>query len=164
MGFFSYVQWDAGGYKNWFDQAEVVADVCRGPRRWLETELFGKDECFIILANSCLKGALPHSSKCHTLSDKFRKVSRVALGIFLAVPGEILALLFMGFAFFSQEIRLKHKFVSLGLSEEEKEILKKFIAERKSTLSQEKQREPLTMTCLLLSICCLLCCLVCRQQ
>lgn len=172
-GFFSTVQYASGlESDSWLSKFENAADVCRSPSRWFAGELWGggKKYEFKILMLQTVGGAelSPSARSMICLSaiktkaaQGMQKVLRIIVGLLLSLPGQIAAIPLMAIAYVSQEIRLKHKAVVRPLSPEETQKLKELIAERQKLAKERQGCE--AISCLLLSICCLLCCLVCKK-
>ncbi len=158
MGFFNSVSYAPSILDDsWYSQAEALADVCRGPRRWLAGELWNGGEKYQITEVSTEN--IDIEEVLTIQSQGIQKVLRVVIGLLLSIPGEAVAAFFMAFAFTNEEIRLKHKVTVRELSADEKQKLTDLIEERQK-LARERQGEPITCS-ILCSICCLLCCLVC---
>lgn len=114
---------------SWAARAEWVADQCREPGRWV-AQLWGGG----------IKYKLQPDDEYGVMSNRtypayfkgWEAIARVVVGVVVGIFGEILALPFMGFALCaSKEIRLKHKFITCGLSEEEQKNLMDIIKTRK---------------------------------
>lgn len=154
-GFFNKVYYvDEIKDNGWLSQFETAADICRAPSRWVATELWNGSKVYEMDLDF-------HEPRNESQTEGIRKVIRVVLGLILAIPGQLLAIPLMGIAFLSEEIRLKHKVMVVELSKEEADKLQELITQRVNLAKEKQGCEPIS--CLLVSICLLLCCLVCKK-
>jgi hypothetical protein len=165
--FFNTVQYDADFEDNsWLSKVEAAADVCRAPSQWLAAELWSGGKKYIVTKPDSNKMSdFDDGVCCNEVKPKvtqgMQKVIRIGLGLFLSLPGQILALPLMGIAYAaSKEIFLKHKISVRKLSEEEQKELVELIQKRQELAKERQGCEP---NCLLCTICCLLCYLVCSK-
>lgn len=100
----------------------------------------------------------------HTIGNGLQKVIRVIVGLISSLPGQLVSLPFMAFAYTNEEIRLKHHVGCLKLSVQQKDRLAELI-EARQTLERERQgSDPVFTPSILCCICCLLCCFVCCRN
>lgn len=159
MGIFNTVQYyseiqDDG----WSSYAESAANVCRAPGRWLAAEFWGGGKSYVVTRSDKIDNCFNVNEAKLAQSEGWRKVARIVMGLALSIPGEILAIPLMGFAFTSEEIKLKHKVTVTQLTQEESARLASLIDERQKLAKERQGCEPISC-CLLFSICYLLCCI-----
>lgn len=147
FGFFCTVNYTKFPDKSIYGYAESCADTLRTPSRWVGS-LFGFGKV------SCVNQNARVIHDCE-FKNTFQKVALVALGVFLAVPGQVLAIPLMGFAYLSEEIRLKHKYAVKTLEPAEYNKMKELQQARQKLTGEKKECEP--VTCILLSVCCMFC-------
>ena len=99
--------------------------------------------------------------------DCLKRTIRVIIGVVVCLFGNLLAIPLMASAYSNEEIRLKHKLAiqnlkNISLKRAETDQFQKLIEERQRLVKERQGCEP--MSCILLSICCMLCILVCRQS
>lgn len=129
-GFFDKVYFSSENLDSgWLSKFEAAADVCRAPSRWVANELWNGGIVYKIYIQ--LGDFVDIYKENQPQSEGIKKVIRVVVGLILAIPGQLLALPLMGIAFFSEEIRLKHKLAVVDLSDEEFDKLERLIEERK---------------------------------
>lgn len=161
MGFFSNVQYGPKIASNgWLNLAEEAANVCRAPRRWLSADLLGAQKHWVVMG--CSKDQLEKQEMAPDVSQGIRKVIRVVLSLFLALPGELAGAFFMAIAYINPEIRLKHQAAVRDLTVEERQKLADFIQARQKLAEERQGCDPIT--CLLCSICCMMCSLVSKKR
>lgn len=157
MGFFNTVHNVGFKDNSAFGWAERIANVCRAPRRWLAADLgIGSKEYSVTLVKDELKLGENETFR----SQRLRKVVRLIVGVILSIPGEMIASSLMAAAFFSPEIRFKHKFSTYKMDDQDYEKMKQMINERQKLAKERQGCEP--FSCSLVTIICLLCCLVCK--
>ena len=161
MGFFNTVTYSRNLEDNsWFAKAESLADACRAPSKWVAAEIWGGGKTYRVSDfNRSLNIAERNTP---TSEGLIGKIVRIAAGVILAVPGYLLSIPLMSSAFLSEEIRLKHAWSSRRLSEQEHSKLSQLIDERKKVSKEQQGCEPIS--CMLVSIVCLMCCLVCAAE
>jgi hypothetical protein len=158
-GFFSTVEYAPNLADNsWCSKAEKVADVCRAPGNWVAELWAGGKKHEITVVSKDEGRATIKDNK----SEGLRKVIRVIVGLVLSIPGQLLAVPFMGIAFISDEIRLKHTVAHRNLNAAEMEKLAELIAKRQELAKSKQGCEPIS--CFLFSIVCLLCCICCQNR
>lgn len=171
MGIFNTVQYSQELQDDgWFSKIEAAADVCRGPSRWLADEcrgvflrLSGKAYTVTYVDNVVTKtNEIYWEEEEPRLTEGSQKIMRIVLGLFLSLLGQVLALPLMGIAYFSEEIRLKHKMTVKELTDEERQKLKDLIDKRQELAKERQGCEPIS--CFLFSIWSLLCYLVCCKK
>ncbi len=160
-GFLNTIQY-APEFKDesWLSQFEVAADVCRAPTRWIAAEFWNGGKQYFVTRLDGQQNLSVQEIETK-VTQGFQKVARIFIGIILFIPGQILAVPLMSIAYVSDEIRLKHKISVRELSDSEKQELDGLIQKRQELAKERQGCEP--VTCILFSICCLLCCLVCRK-
>jgi hypothetical protein len=162
VGFFNTVQYDLNVEDDSFiSQLEAVADVCRAPSRWVAAEFWEGGKTYSIKNVKEEEVDLACNDTPSKSTQGMQKAIRVFAGAILSLPGQALALAFMAAAYTNEEIRLKHTMSVRTLSDEEKEKLADLIQKRQELAKERQGCEP--VSCLLFSICCLLCCLVCQK-
>ncbi len=138
-----------------YGKAEAAADVCRAPRRWIAMELgFSRMELRFFIANDLLKKSLKPVPEAEGL----KRVVRLIVSLALFIPGEIVGSVLMASACLSKEIRLKHTYSVRPLTTCDKDKLKMLIQERVRLQKERQGCEPIS--CMLLTVVCLLCFLV----
>lgn len=166
-GFFSTVDYTTKGASlcednSWSGKAESWANTCQKPARWIANQLWhgGRSYCVILEENDEVEKVF--RKKVNPVTG-FQKVVRSVAGLALCIPGLIASIPLMGFAYVaSPEIRLKHRFAVLGLTDEDKNKLNQMIADRQKLADEEEECEP--VTCFLGTIVCLLCYVVCYNR
>jgi hypothetical protein len=162
-GFFHHVQY-AKEFKDdsWSSQLEDAAQVCRAPSRWV-AELWGEGKKYKVTFYDAdtLTDDIHLIEVQPKVSEGIQKVIRTVLGILFAVPGQIAALPLMGLAYLNEEIRLKHQVAVRTMTDEDNKKLAEMIQKRLELAKERQGCEPIS--CLLFSICCLLCCLMCSK-
>lgn len=146
MGFFSAIQYAPQIKSNpsFLTYAENAADFCRAPVRWV-SEIWGGGQKYVIPMTGRLE-IIPNESK------GLQKLVRLVLGAILCIPGFIAGAAFMGIAYINEEIRLKHKCVTVNMTQEESARLRQLVEERNAT-PERKGCDPIT--CSLCSLVCL---------
>lgn len=158
--FFSTVQYGPSlKDDSWTSYAEAAADFCRAPGRWVAAELWDGGKKKVITALDQNRVDVEEKTPEAT---GFKRAVRFIIGIATCVFGNLLALPLMAFAYLNEEIRLKHQAVHMKTSPETLKRLNELVEERQRLAKERQGCEPIS--CLLVSICCLLCCLVCRGQ
>lgn len=138
MNFFSHVEYSSRIPDNsWTSMAETVANRLREPHiRVNNTILSGEfrkipKRMIVSITNRGKlikkreKWELPAAGLCSLFKDAC-----------LMLPGAVLAIPFMGFAYLNEEIRLKHRFAEGQLSTEEEKRYYNLIKARLSPLSK----------------------------
>lgn len=166
MGFFKTVQYAQElEDDSWLSKFEAAADVCRAPYRWLESEWNSENGKKYLMTCYDAQGLLSDELHVKEVGSKItqgiQKVMRVVAGLLFSLPGQIVAIPLMAVAYSSEEIRLKHKIAVRNLSDDEKQKLEELIDKRQELAKERQGCEP--VSCLLFSICCLLCYLVCKK-
>lgn len=149
---------------SWTSYAEAAADVCRAPGRWVAAELWGGGKKVVI--TSTWNDEVYFDEKSSD-AESFKRVVRFVAGLALSVFGNLLAIPFMAVAYLNEEIRLKHRVVyqmqnDLKVAPEDYARLNELVEERQRLAKERQGCEPIS--CLLLSICCMLCYLVCKSN
>jgi hypothetical protein len=138
-----------------FGKAEAAADVCRAPRRWIAMELgFSRKTPKFYIEQNSINKSLIAAPKAKGL----KRVVRLIMGLALFIPGEIVGSALMASAYLCKEIRLKHDFSVRPLSSRDNAKLKELIQERTRLQKERQGCEPIS--CMLLTVVCLLCFLV----
>lgn len=160
--FFNTAQYESGVEDDtWLSKFEAAADVCRAPSRWLAGELWSGGKTYEVT-----RRFHPVDFEAEEVdqndSEGFQKVMRIVMGLIFSLPGQIAAIPLMAIAYCSEEIRLKHKVTVVELSDEEKKKLADLISEREKLTAERQGCEP--VSCILLTICYLLCHLACKEN
>lgn len=159
---------------SWIGKLEAAADVCRGPSRWVAAEFFGWGKTYIVgymlppkagedeKVENVLNFGVQEEEDLPVVTG-MQKAMRIALGIILSVPGQILAVPLTAIIYCcSEEIRLKHTIAVRKLSDEEQQKLAELIMKRQELAKERQGCEPIS--CALWTICSLLCYLVCCKD
>jgi hypothetical protein len=110
MGFFNTVQYTGNlpQVDSKYETLERIADVCRRPAMWF-AELWdgGKTVLIHLPRDHAEKVIITHQRVSYECAAM--KVARIMVGILLTLPAVLLGALFMGLAYCSEEVQLKHK-------------------------------------------------------
>lgn len=161
MGFFNTVTYSKSLEDNsWFAKAESLADACRAPSKWVAAEIWSGGKTYQV--SDFNRSLNIRERNTPTSEGLLGKIARVVAGVILAVPGYLLSIPLMSSAYLSEEIRLKHAWSSRKLTDKEFDRLNELIDERKAVSKEQQGCEPIS--CMLVSIVCLMCCLVCAAE
>ncbi len=114
-------------------ECEEIANACRAPFRWIAWHFWKGGESYTLSINE-KKECVRTLNKQPT--GTVLKVARIFFGIIFAVPGQILGCLFMGLAYLSEEIQVKHRIVREG--EKESQSLLDFFKDKEKCITDQR--------------------------
>jgi hypothetical protein len=107
--------------------------VCRAPSRWVAGHIWGGGKFYRVVNEDFCLVRLAFKQE----SSLSKKIMRVVIGVLLSLPGQIISVPLMLLAYTSKEIRLKHQFALMNLTDQQKDELHPLIHARQPL---EKQR------------------------